>query len=127
VGSRKFLSDGEKTICDRVSHAHYHVFIVKFAYRRNYRGRTTGDLQMSIVLPHVRPEYPLPKRVGIRLFNWVAWYAPAMYDSLADDVGSNYQEGVSAITILAIVFSFIVPIFLVCFAPFTLWQVALYA
>ncbi len=48
---------------------------------------------MTIFLPTIRPQHTLLTKIGILLFNWIAWIVPAWADAVADDMGDTYQHG----------------------------------
>jgi len=55
---------------------------------------------MTIYLPEIRPEYPWPHKVSLFFFKWVAWFVEAGSTALDDDVGTEYQWGVTMLVCL---------------------------
>ena len=74
---------------------------------------------MEIPLPYARPEYPWLKRGAIHVFNFEAWFAPAVADALADDVGDEYQSAVITLVIMTVLVAFVLT-FIVIFLPLPL-------
>ena len=64
---------------------------------------------MEILLPYAKPEYPWLKRAAIHVFNFEVWFAPAVADATADDVGDDYKHEVAALVSFAIVMAFFLP------------------
>ena len=80
---------------------------------------------MSIYLPYAKAEYPLLKKLGIYLLNWVLWALPAIADSAADDVGDTYQGILRFIVATAIAAGLNIALFDHLYFGWFWWQITL--
>ncbi len=67
---------------------------------------------MQVVLPQTSRDDTLLRWTAIVIFNWVAWFLPAFFDATANDVGSNYQMGVTALVVFTTVLALFLPFML---------------